>query len=265
MDIEERSYQKVERVFEYFYLFPVAIVIAILANSSGFSGGVLFQPVFYFFLQIPLSTSIATGIATETLGMTSGALRYFKMKMIDFKYYRGLILWILSGNILGLFIFKNLSIDTLRLILGLILVLIAILQITLFIRKKNHLNVGEWRKRSTLVAVFSGMSSALTGTGQAELMQPLLVLIKKIDLRKANATAIALEASGNLFISAFNLQSGNINYSILMWTGAGVIIGGQIGAIKSIQIPSRLLKLLFSSLVFVIGLFYLYRSLYRFI
>jgi uncharacterized membrane protein YfcA len=248
-------------MFEYVALFPVAIVIAILANSSGFSGGVLFQPVFYFFLQIPLPMSIATGIATETLGMTSGAWRYFKMRLIDFENYKALIPWILFGNLLGIFLFKTISLDALRLILGCILILIAGFQLYLLLKKKIGLITGPYKKRSSVVALFSGASSALTGTGQAELMQPLLMLIKKIDVRKANATAIALEATGNILISLFNLKTGNINFSILIWTGLGVIIGGQIGAFQSTKIPTRALRFVFAVLVLGIGVFYLYRSL----
>ncbi|MFN8847047.1 MAG: sulfite exporter TauE/SafE family protein [Bdellovibrionales bacterium] len=247
-------------MFDYVALLPVAILIAILANSSGFSGGVLFQPVFYFFLQIPLPMSIATGIATETLGMSSGAWRYFKMKLIDFTKYKELLPWIFLGNLLGIFLFKSISVDNLRLFLGLILILIASFQLYLLQQKKSELNVGPWKKRSPFVALFSGTSSALTGTGQAELMQPLLMLVKKIDVRKANATAIALEASGNILISIFNLKTGNINFSILLWTGLGVIIGGQIGAWKSVKVPSQWLRLAFSILVLGIGFFYLYRS-----
>jgi uncharacterized membrane protein YfcA len=56
-------------------MFPVAVVVAILANSSGFSGGVLFQPIYNLFLNIPIQNAVATGIATETIGMTSGAFR----------------------------------------------------------------------------------------------------------------------------------------------------------------------------------------------
>ena len=66
--------------WDFFYMFPAAIVVCILASSSGFSGSVLFQPVFYFIAKVPLGQSIATGIATETIGMTTGALTYFMMK-----------------------------------------------------------------------------------------------------------------------------------------------------------------------------------------
>jgi hypothetical protein len=247
-------------MFEYVYLFPIAILIAVLANSSGFSGGVIFQPVFYFFLQVPLPMSIATGIATETLGMMSGAFRYFKMKLIDFKQYQSLVPWIILGNLMGIFLFKTLSLDALRITLGLVLIFVSLLQLTLIVRKKGLAQLGPWKQGSPIIAAFSGTSSALTGTGQAELMQPLLMLVKKIDVRKANATAIALEATGNLMISIFNLKTGNINFSILIWTGLGVIIGGQLGALKSVLVPTVWLRLVFSILVLGIGAFYIYRS-----
>jgi len=69
--------------FSYWYMFPISIVIAILANSSGFSGGVLFQPIYNLFLNVPVQGSVATGIATETVGMTSGAIRYFMQNQIE--------------------------------------------------------------------------------------------------------------------------------------------------------------------------------------
>ena len=78
----------IEFSFEYWYVFPAAVFVATVANASGFSGGVLFQPFFNFVLHLPLGQSIATGIATETVGMSSGAYRYQRMKQIDWKAVR---------------------------------------------------------------------------------------------------------------------------------------------------------------------------------
>jgi uncharacterized membrane protein YfcA len=69
--------------WDYWYVFPFAILVAVTANASGFSGGVLFQPFFNFVLDLPMAQSIATGIATETVGMSSGAHRYVRMRQID--------------------------------------------------------------------------------------------------------------------------------------------------------------------------------------
>lgn len=246
--------------FEYFHVLPIAILFAFLANSSGFSGGVLFQPLFYFYLNLPLPASIATGIATETIGMSSGAFRYWKMRMIDWAQFRNLIPWIFVGNLMGLFLFQSLPVVTLRLILGLILVLLSVAQLIVLWRKLQISISLQSPFLAKVLTAFSGFSSALTGTGQAELMQPFLAFVRRIDVRKANATAIAIEASGNLLISFFNLKTGNIRFDILLWTGLGVLFGAQLGAHWSLKIPEKFLRLSFSLLVLGIGLFYLYRS-----
>jgi hypothetical protein len=60
--------------WDYLFFFPTAIFVCILATAPVFSGSVLFWPVFYFILKVPLAQSIATGIATETSVMTNGAV-----------------------------------------------------------------------------------------------------------------------------------------------------------------------------------------------
>jgi uncharacterized membrane protein YfcA len=95
--------------WEYWYLFPTAIAVCILATASGFSGSVLFQPVFYFILKIPLAQSIATGIATETIGMTNGAITYAMMRdektSIDRKALRSVVPFVIAGVVAGIILF----------------------------------------------------------------------------------------------------------------------------------------------------------------
>ena len=89
--------------FHYWYMLPISIVIAILANSSGFSGGVLFQPIYNLFLNIPIQSAVATGIATEAVGMTSGALRYVYYKMVELPIAFTMIMLTIPGVVVGNF------------------------------------------------------------------------------------------------------------------------------------------------------------------
>ena len=89
----------------YWYIFPIAVFIALICNASGFSGSVLFQPFFNLILQVPISQSISTGIATETICMSSGAYRYFLMGRIDWKAVRKVIPFVFSGVFVGVFFF----------------------------------------------------------------------------------------------------------------------------------------------------------------
>jgi uncharacterized protein len=244
--------------FEYWYIFPIAVLIAIFANASGFSGAVLFQPIFYFFLNVPIVNSIATGIATETLGMSSGAYRYYKMGYVDQKAFRRFLPWTLVGVLLGLFLFVKFSDALLKLMVGTVMVLIALGQLfSLYVSHKRK--IMQANNKWASVGLVAGAFSASTGTGVAEMSQPTLEHKMQIPTKKANATAILLEASADWLITLFNLSLGNINWNILIFSASGVIIGGQIGAHLSPHLSDKLLKTVFAVAVFLIGVFYVYR------
>ena len=252
---------------DYWYVFPSAVFVAIVANASGFSGGVLFQPFFNFVLQLPLGQSIATGIATETMGMSSGAYRYHRMKQIDKKAVTKTLPAIIVGVFAGIFIFCYAPRLLLRMIVGVVVAAIAIRQL-LFVsqhrvgvyRNTNLVALGRRRWTSFIAGVFS----ACTGTGVAELHQPLFEQTGGLRTKSANATAIAVEAIADWTITLVNLSLGNLRFDVLVFSVSGVLIGAQLGAAISPYVPDRLLKTIFSLCVLSIGLIYIITSLKMF-
>jgi len=252
--------------FEYWYVFPVAICVATLANASGFSGSVLFQPFFYFIIPVPITQSIATGIATETVGMTSGAFRYWKMGKIDLKSIKKVFPYVYLGIIFGVFLFVFLPKIWLRLVVGVVIFVIASCQLYwAYINKfgtryrADPKVLGSFK--SKIKSFFAGVFSASTGTGIAEIHQPMFEHDAGLATKRSNATAILIEALGNWFITLLNIKLGNINYEILIFSASGVLIGGQIGPLISRFIPDRLLKTVFGIAVSFIGLVYIVISL----
>lgn len=252
--------------FEYWYVFPVAICVATLANASGFSGSVLFQPFFYFIVPVPITQSIATGIATETVGMTSGAFRYWKMGKIDLKAIKKVFPYVYLGIIFGVFLFVFLPKIWLRLIVGIVIFVIATYQLYwAYINKfgtkyrADPKVLGSFK--SKIKSFFAGAFSASTGTGVAEIHQPMFEHDAGLATKRSNATAILIEALGNWFITLLNIKLGNINYEILVFSASGVLIGGQIGPLISRFISDRLLKTVFGIAVSFIGLVYIVISL----
>ncbi|HPP94783.1 MAG TPA: sulfite exporter TauE/SafE family protein [Spirochaetota bacterium] len=249
--------------FEYWYMFPVAIVVAILANSSGFSGGVLFQPIYNLLLNIPIQNAVATGIATETVGMTSGALRYIYYKMVDLPIGFTMVMLTIPGVVLGNHALIVINGDLLKLILGFIILFVATTQFINAVQNtfgtKENIPVEDiypfmW------IPPLGGFFSASTGTGVCELSQPLLEKGLKLNTRRANATAILIEATADWIITILNLQAGLILWELWIFTGSGVIIGGQIGPYISKYLPVRILKIVFSIAVIIIGIFYIYKG-----
>jgi len=249
---------------QYWYMFPVSIVIAVLASSSGFSGGVLFQPIYNLFLKLPVQNSVATGIATETIGMTSGAIRYLLYNKIELSVGFTMIMLTIPGVVLGNFALLIINGNLLKLILGIIILFLASVQLTGAIKRSfgTRENVPIEEMYSYLwVPPIGGFFSAATGTGICELAQPVLEKGLKIKTKRANATAILIEATGDWIITILNLHAGLIIPQLWIYTAAGVVIGGQIGPYFSKYLPDRLLKIVFSICVIVIGSFYIYLGL----
>ncbi|HPX90236.1 MAG TPA: sulfite exporter TauE/SafE family protein [Spirochaetota bacterium] len=249
--------------FEYWYMFPVAIVVAILANSSGFSGGVLFQPIYNLLLNIPIQNAVATGIATETVGMTSGALRYIYYKMVDLPIGFTMVMLTIPGVVLGNHALIVINGDLLKLILGFIILFVATTQFINAVQNtfgtKENIPVEDIYPFMWIPSL-GGFFSASTGTGVCELSQPLLEKGLKLNTRRANATAILIEATADWIITILNLQAGLILWQLWIFTGSGVIIGGQIGPYISKYLPVRILKIVFSIAVIIIGIFYIYKG-----
>jgi len=245
---------------EYWYMLPVSIVIAVICNSSGFSGGVLFQPFYNIFLNIPIQNAVATGIATEAVGMTSGALRYLYYRMVELPIGFTLIMLVIPGLILGNHTLTVINEFLLKFVLGIIIIMLASIQ--LFSAVKNRFGQKENIPIEDIypymfIPTVGGFFSAATGTGICEITQPLLERGLNVKTKRANATAIMVEATADWILTILNFNAGLINWELWIWTSMGVIIGGQIGPAISRYLPDRTLKFIFSIGIMVIGVFYI--------
>lgn len=106
----------------------------------------------------------------------------------------------------------------------------------------------------------AGAFSASTGTGVAEMHQPLFEERGGLTTLKANATAICIEAIADWAITLTNMKIGNLRYDILAFTIAGVLVGGQIGPRIARFFPPRLSKVIFGISVTSIGAVYVVTS-----
>ncbi len=58
--------------FEYWFMFPVAILVATVAMASGVGGATFFAPIFILALRLSPEVAIGTGLITEVFGFASG-------------------------------------------------------------------------------------------------------------------------------------------------------------------------------------------------
>ncbi|MFQ5948921.1 MAG: sulfite exporter TauE/SafE family protein, partial [Acidimicrobiia bacterium] len=69
--------------FTYWYLLPVAVVIAGVANGAGIGGATFFSPLFVLALGLEPQVAIGTALVTEVFGFGSGLVAHAGQGAID--------------------------------------------------------------------------------------------------------------------------------------------------------------------------------------
>lgn len=88
-------------LFQYWYLFPVSILIATVAMATGIGGAVFFSPIFLVALKLRPEIAIGTALLTELFGFTSGLIAYSRARLIDYSLARKLLLVSIPTAIVG--------------------------------------------------------------------------------------------------------------------------------------------------------------------
>ncbi len=78
--------------FEYWFMFPVAILVATTAMASGVEGATFFTPIFLLALGLPIEVAIGTGLITEVFGFASGIYAYNRKRLIDYRLGANLLI-----------------------------------------------------------------------------------------------------------------------------------------------------------------------------
>ena len=88
---------------EYWYLFPISILIATIAMASGIGGAVFFSPLFMLVLKLDPAVAIGIALMTELFGFSSGVYAYWRRRLIDFKLGRRLLVFSIPAAVVGSF------------------------------------------------------------------------------------------------------------------------------------------------------------------
>ena len=67
---------------EYWFMFPISILIATTAMASGVEGATFFTPLFILALGLSPEIAIGTGLITEVFGFASGLYAYARKRLI---------------------------------------------------------------------------------------------------------------------------------------------------------------------------------------
>lgn len=262
---------------QYWFLFPIAILIATTAMASGVGGATFFSPLFILALGLPPEVAIGTGLITEVFGFASGLYDYTRRRLIDFRLGLALLMVTIPMALLGTWVAGWIEPDILKVILGVGLFAVALS----FLQAPKHEDVvrmneaieeeygGEQAEtclvtaeggeicytvcnqtEGRFIAGIGGLFVGMISTGLGELNGYFLLQRCRVPSQVSVATSVfvvaltALSASAGHFLRFARSGEEMLTtvLSIAMFTVPGVILGGQLGSRVANRVPQHMLE-----------------------
>jgi uncharacterized membrane protein YfcA len=262
---------------QYWYIFPIAILIATIAMASGVGGATFFSPLFILALGLPPEVAIGTGLITEVFGFASGLFAFIRKRLIDYSLGLTLLIVTIPFALVGTWVAGLVDAEILKVILGVGLFAVALS----FLRAPEHKDVvrmndaieeeyggdkaetclvtadGEQvcytvcnKTEGRLIAGVGGLFVGMISTGLGELNGYFLLQRCRVPSKVSVATSVFVVALTALSASAGHFyrfsQAGdevlNTVLSIVIFTVPGVIIGGQLGSRVASRVPQHTLE-----------------------
>ncbi len=247
----------------------LGMVTGLLAGLFGIGGGLVIVPVLVilftaqgFPAELIVLMAVATSLASIILTAIASISAHHRLGSVVWVKVFSLSPGIIIGAAVGAVIAKHINADTLRIILVVFLLYVAI-QMAFQIKPKSD-QIKQSRILDFLVANAIGLLSSIVGIGGGTLTVPYLV---RGQMLMRNAVAVSSACGLPIAIA------GTVSYAILGWntldlpewslgyvylpvfvgTGLSSIATAPVGAKLAHKLPAAKLKRYFSLLLFVMA------------
>ena len=245
----------------------------------GTGGGLILVPMLLLFSDMEPAVVAGTSLTLVALNSFSGSLAYRRQGLVDGR--SGLLFGAAAapGSVVAPFVVASVAGGTFRVLFGLLLVGLAVQMLA---RSRVHVPALASSKRpgraftgsrhittrggeefdydyNELLAVglngILGFISAFFGTGGGFIRTPVLVTSFGFPMRVAVATsifALSIYATTGALVHAY---LGHVDwYPAFVWTGLGLIVGGQAGALLSARVRSLWIFRMLIVLLLAVGI-----------
>ena len=235
----------------------------------GAGGGVILAPALMIFFGLEPTVAAGTSLALVSINSLSGTIAYKRSGLVDTKSGWIFALSAVPGSIIAPMVLDSASTTLFKILFGFLLLLLALIIILrpqyrekesvsdlpdsnqepdtinrvpswlAFTLSDRHIvtrrgNTFKYRFNESLSVFFNlvlGFISSFFGTGGGFLRTPILVSVFGFPVRVAVATSIFALSIYATVGALVHMYLGHIDwYPALVWSGVGLIIGGQIGA-----------------------------------
>ena len=253
---------------DYGYFFLLGVVGAIVANSTGAGGGIVFIP-FFTALGLAGSETLGTSILIQCFGMTAGAISWLttsKIATAKSHHLHKLIIQLLfvcgiasiTGVLAGQYLFvpndASVMVDIFKVfsvLFGVVLLVIVFNR-----HKQKHTQFDLMNIDIALLIVTSfigGLITAWISVGVGEVVAIVLIL-RLYPTMVAISMGVAITAITVLTAAYYHLAViDSVNWSIILFAAPGAILGGTVAYLLSEKLGPVRLKMFFSLWVIITG------------
>ncbi len=246
----------------YWFMFPVAIVVATCAMLSGIGGAALFTPIFVLLFPIlgpeyvlaSTFAAISTALLTQTFGFLSGFIGYYRRRMIDFDLAVRFVKITVPIGIVGALVAHAVHDGLLIAAYAILVFVLAIGMLFLRSAPPSRPNYDDTSRQSDVKRsdfFLAGGGAFLTGLVSVGIGEVLISRLTKrgIPVGIAAATSVAI-VFATIIAATTTLVTqlirdggvGAVPWNLIVYEVPGVLIGGQIGPRLAGRVSQRTME-----------------------
>lgn len=259
-------------LLEYLVL---GIGVGTVGALLGLGGGFILVPIFMLFMIAPHGSTfttvqqvVGTSLFAVFCNAISGTFAYIRQRRIFMRAAVPFALATLPGAFLGGYVSEWFSGPGFSLMFGVFMLGIGYIMYSKSKGKAANKSASDWDPQTAqfsmtlgiVCSFFVGFISSIFGIGGGIVHVPMMVFVLGFPPQIAVATSTFV-----LFVSAVmgvgsHALLGHIVWGPALMIGAGAVIGAQLGAKIAKKSKPRILVLLLSVLVFIVGLQFIWKG-----
>ncbi len=256
------------------WLILVGVAAGVFAGLFGIGGGIIIVPALLLFAGFPLVKATGTSLAAILLPVgILGVIAYYRAKVIDLRASVFLAVGLLISVMAGAWLANTLSPDLMRKFFAVFCLYVSWNFVDPVRRFK------KWRRLPVVdkpepeknphpspwpligIGLLAGVLAGMFGIGGGNVIVPLLTLALHYPPKRAIATSLgAILFPFGIPGVLYYHRAGNLDLAAAAWIAGGLFIGTVFGALITIRLPGRTVKLLYGLfLIFVAVRFFFFK------
>lgn len=241
------------------WLILVGMAAGVFAGLFGIGGGIIIVPALILLAGFPLVKATGTSLAAILLPVgILGVIAYYRAKVIDLRASAFIAAGLLTSVVLGAWLANTLPVDLMRKFFAVFCLYVSwsFVDPVRLVKRWRGLEVAARPEAESVphpspyplvgIGLLAGVMAGMFGIGGGNIIVPLLTLALHYPAKRAIATSLGailfpFGIPGVLYYE----RAGNLDLGAAAWIAGGLFIGTVFGALITISLPTRTVKLLY--------------------